>query len=139
MDRRRDAGLAAAEMALRVEEIGRRHGGVATTGALALQPGIPTAVAGEAELLVDLRHPGRRAGRDASIAASSSARGWRRSTSSTASPATAVGIPGRSVSAPVVATPAWLFPISSTRSAISAAARPASRRRSMGVVPACDA
>ena len=57
MDRRRDAGLAAAESALRVEEIGRRHAGVATTGALALRPGIPTAVAGEADLLVDLRHP----------------------------------------------------------------------------------
>src|SRR5439155_16887050 len=57
MDRRRDAALAAAEYALRVEEIGRRHGGVATTGALALRPGIPTAVAGEAELLIDLRHP----------------------------------------------------------------------------------
>ena len=58
MDRRRDAGLAAAETALRIEEIGRRHGGVATTGAVALRPGIATAVAGEAELLVDLRHPG---------------------------------------------------------------------------------
>jgi hydantoinase/carbamoylase family amidase len=57
MDRRRDAALAAAEVALLVEEVGRRHGGVATTGALALRPGIPTAVAGEAELLVDLRHP----------------------------------------------------------------------------------
>ena len=57
MNRRRDAGLAAAECALRVEEIGRRHAGVATTGALALRPGIPTAVAGEADLLVDLRHP----------------------------------------------------------------------------------
>jgi N-carbamoyl-L-amino-acid hydrolase len=57
MDRRRDAGLAAAELALRVEEIARRHAGVATAGALTLQPGIPTAVAGEAELLVDLRHP----------------------------------------------------------------------------------
>jgi hydantoinase/carbamoylase family amidase len=57
MDRRRDAGLAAAESALRVEEIGRLHAGVATTGALALRPGIPTAVAGEADLLVDLRHP----------------------------------------------------------------------------------
>ena len=56
-NRRRDAGLAAAECALRVEEIGRRHAGVATTGALALRPGIPTAVAGEADLLVDLRHP----------------------------------------------------------------------------------
>jgi hydantoinase/carbamoylase family amidase len=56
MHRRRDAGLAAAEMALRVESIGRQHRGVATTGALALRPGIPTAVAGEAELVIDLRH-----------------------------------------------------------------------------------
>jgi N-carbamoyl-L-amino-acid hydrolase len=57
MDRRRDAGLAAAELALGVEEIAHRHAGVATVGALTLQPGIPTAIAGEAELLVDLRHP----------------------------------------------------------------------------------
>jgi hydantoinase/carbamoylase family amidase len=57
MDRRRDAGLAAAEAALRLEEIARRHGGVATTGALALEPGIPTAVPGRADLVVDLRHP----------------------------------------------------------------------------------
>jgi hydantoinase/carbamoylase family amidase len=57
MDRRRDAGLVAAQVALRVEGIGREHGGVATTGSLLLHPGIPTAVAGEAELLVDLRHP----------------------------------------------------------------------------------
>jgi N-carbamoyl-L-amino-acid hydrolase len=56
MDRRRDAGLAAAEAALRIEQIASRHGGVATTGGLTLRPGIPTAVAGEAELLVDLRH-----------------------------------------------------------------------------------
>jgi hydantoinase/carbamoylase family amidase len=57
MDRRRDAGLASAQVALRVEAIGREHGGVATTGSLVLRPGIPTAVAGEADLLVDLRHP----------------------------------------------------------------------------------
>ena len=57
MDRRRDAGLAAAETALRVEAIAREHGGVGTTGVLDLHPGIPTAVAGEAELVVDLRHP----------------------------------------------------------------------------------
>jgi hydantoinase/carbamoylase family amidase len=57
MDVRRDAGLAAAKVALRVEGIGRDHGGVATTGSLVMHPGIPTAVAGEAELLVDLRHP----------------------------------------------------------------------------------
>jgi N-carbamoyl-L-amino-acid hydrolase len=57
MDRRRDAGLAAADAALRIERIGRSRGGMATTGAVALRPGIATAVAGEAELLVDLRHP----------------------------------------------------------------------------------
>ena len=57
MDSRRDAGLAAAEVMLRVEEIGRSHSGVATAGALALRPGVATAVAGEADLLVDLRHP----------------------------------------------------------------------------------
>jgi N-carbamoyl-L-amino-acid hydrolase len=57
MDRRRDAGLAAAEAALRAEKIGRRHTGVATAGVIVLRPGIPTAVAGEAELIVDLRHP----------------------------------------------------------------------------------
>jgi hydantoinase/carbamoylase family amidase len=58
MDVRRDAGLAAAETALAVERIAREHGGVGTTGELALRPGIVTAVAGEAELSVDLRHPG---------------------------------------------------------------------------------
>src|SRR4051812_12639438 len=57
MDRRRDAGLAAADVALRVEEIGRVSGGVATTGSITMRPGIPTAVAGEAALMVDLRHP----------------------------------------------------------------------------------
>ncbi len=57
MDRRRDAGLAAAQTALEVERIGRQHGGVSTTGGLILRPGIATAVAGEADLLVDLRHP----------------------------------------------------------------------------------
>jgi hydantoinase/carbamoylase family amidase len=57
MDVRRDAGLAAADAALRIEALGRDHGGVATTGALTLEPGIPTAVAGVADLTVDLRHP----------------------------------------------------------------------------------
>jgi N-carbamoyl-L-amino-acid hydrolase len=57
MDGRRDAGLAAAQVALRVEEIGIQHAGMATTGSIVLWPGIPTAVAGGAELLVDLRHP----------------------------------------------------------------------------------
>ena len=57
MDRRRDAGLAAADAALRIEGLPGQEGGVATTGALSLEPGIPTAVPGVAELLVDLRNP----------------------------------------------------------------------------------
>ena len=57
MNARRDAGLAAAETALAVERIAREHSGVGTTGALALEPNIPTAVAGTAELAMDLRHP----------------------------------------------------------------------------------
>jgi N-carbamoyl-L-amino-acid hydrolase len=57
MDARRDAGLAAAATALRVEEIAREAGGVGTTGELRLEPGIVTAVPGEASLRVDLRHP----------------------------------------------------------------------------------
>jgi hydantoinase/carbamoylase family amidase len=56
MDMRRDAGLAAARTALAVERIARRHGGVGTCGRVQLEPGIPTAVSGRAELLVDLRH-----------------------------------------------------------------------------------
>jgi N-carbamoyl-L-amino-acid hydrolase len=57
MDRRHDAGLAAAELALEIEGMGKRDAGVATTGSLTLRPGIATAVAGEAELMIDLRHP----------------------------------------------------------------------------------
>jgi N-carbamoyl-L-amino-acid hydrolase len=79
MDRRRDAGLAAADAALRIERLPATEGGVTTTGALSLRPGIPTAVAGVAELMVDLRNPdaealarmlagAREAGRDAAAA-----------------------------------------------------------------------
>ena len=57
MDRRRDCGLAAAEIALEVERIARQRGGVGTTGSLDLDPGVVTAVAGQATLSVDLRHP----------------------------------------------------------------------------------
>jgi N-carbamoyl-L-amino-acid hydrolase len=57
MEMRRDAGLAAAETALLVERVAREHGGVGTTGRLDLHPGIVTAVAGGADLQVDLRHP----------------------------------------------------------------------------------
>ena len=56
MDARRDAGLAAAASALRVEEIARAEGGVGTVGAMTFEPGIPTAVPGTASMLVDLRH-----------------------------------------------------------------------------------
>ena len=57
MDARRDAGLAAAEAMLEIERIPASDGGVATTGELRLEPGIPTAVPGRATLSVDLRHP----------------------------------------------------------------------------------
>jgi N-carbamoyl-L-amino-acid hydrolase len=57
MDVRHDAGLAAAEAALRVEEIARGEGGVGTVGSIELEPGIPTAVPGTASMMVDLRHP----------------------------------------------------------------------------------
>jgi hydantoinase/carbamoylase family amidase len=56
MEMRRDAGLAAARTALAVDEIAREHGGVGTAGVLRLEPSIPTAVPGRAELVVDLRH-----------------------------------------------------------------------------------
>ena len=56
MAMRRDAGLGAAQAALAVEEIARGHGGVGTSGVLRLEPGVPTAVAGRAEMVVDLRH-----------------------------------------------------------------------------------
>ena len=57
MAARHDAALAAAEAALAIEAIPEVEGGVATTGELRLEPGIPTAVAGKAVLAVDLRHP----------------------------------------------------------------------------------
>jgi beta-ureidopropionase / N-carbamoyl-L-amino-acid hydrolase len=56
MDLRRDPLLAASDTALAVERIAREHGGMGTTGRLDAAPGIPTAVAGEATLSVDLRH-----------------------------------------------------------------------------------
>jgi hydantoinase/carbamoylase family amidase len=56
MDARRDAGLAASATALRVEEIARAEAGVGTVGAVEFEPGIATAVPGEASMLVDLRN-----------------------------------------------------------------------------------
>jgi beta-ureidopropionase / N-carbamoyl-L-amino-acid hydrolase len=56
MDQRRDALLAAARLALEVRDLARTRGGVATVGRIAAEPGIPTAVAGVATMLVDQRH-----------------------------------------------------------------------------------
>jgi hydantoinase/carbamoylase family amidase len=56
MDMRSDAGLAAAAVALAIEEIARERGGTATTGVLELSPGAATIVPGQADLSVDLRH-----------------------------------------------------------------------------------
>jgi hydantoinase/carbamoylase family amidase len=57
MDLRRDPFLAAATTALAVREAAVRHGGVGTVGSVSLQPGIVTAIAGSAIILVDQRHP----------------------------------------------------------------------------------
>jgi len=56
MSMRRDAGLAAAECATTLAALPGKHGGVATTGELRLEPGISTAVAGGAHLSCDLRN-----------------------------------------------------------------------------------
>ena len=56
MDARHDAGLAAAEAALRVEQIAAAEDGVGTVGELGFEPGIPTAVPGRASMVVDLRN-----------------------------------------------------------------------------------
>jgi hydantoinase/carbamoylase family amidase len=56
MDARRDAGLAAAETSIRVEEIARSEDGVGTVGEIEFEPGIATAVPGVASMLVDLRN-----------------------------------------------------------------------------------
>ncbi|MBO0708145.1 MAG: M20/M25/M40 family metallo-hydrolase, partial [Candidatus Dormibacteraeota bacterium] len=56
MHRRRDALLAAARVALRVRDVAIAEGGVGTTGRLGTSPGIPTAVPGEVEMTLDLRH-----------------------------------------------------------------------------------
>ena len=56
MDRRADAGVAAARTAVGLQEIARLRGGVCTAGRIDLDPGIVTAVPGRADLLVDQRH-----------------------------------------------------------------------------------
>ncbi len=56
MHLRHDAFLAAAEFALAVREIATQHGGVGTNGRVRNAPDIPTAVAGECAITLDLRH-----------------------------------------------------------------------------------
>ena len=56
MDRRRDAVLAAARTVVGLPEIAERHGGVCTAGRLDCEPGVATAVAGRAQLLIDQRN-----------------------------------------------------------------------------------
>jgi hydantoinase/carbamoylase family amidase len=53
---RRDALAAAATAALAIREVGIRHEGVTTVGAMRAEPGVITAIAGECEMMLDLRH-----------------------------------------------------------------------------------
>jgi N-carbamoyl-L-amino-acid hydrolase len=53
---RRDALAAAAQAALEIREVGIRHDGVTTVGAIRSEPGVITAIAGESEMMLDLRH-----------------------------------------------------------------------------------
>jgi N-carbamoyl-L-amino-acid hydrolase len=56
MHLRRDTLAAAATAALEIREVGIRHGGVTTVGAMRSEPGVITAVAGVTEMMLDLRH-----------------------------------------------------------------------------------
>ena len=53
---RRDALAAAATAALDIRDVGIRHEGVTTVGAMRAEPGVITAIAGECEMMLDLRH-----------------------------------------------------------------------------------
>jgi hydantoinase/carbamoylase family amidase len=53
---RRDTLAAAATAALEIREVGIRHDGVTTVGAITSRPAVITAVAGESEMMLDLRH-----------------------------------------------------------------------------------
>jgi N-carbamoyl-L-amino-acid hydrolase len=56
MDRRVDAFLAGARVALVVREVAIAAGGSGTCGRLSLVPGVPTVVPGQCEMSIDLRH-----------------------------------------------------------------------------------
>ena len=56
MGLRRDSFLAAAAAALAIREVGIRHEGLTTVGGATSCPGVPTAVAGTTEIMLDIRH-----------------------------------------------------------------------------------
>jgi hydantoinase/carbamoylase family amidase len=56
MHLRRDTLAAAATAALEIREVGIRRGGVTTVGAITSRPAVITAIAGESEMMLDLRH-----------------------------------------------------------------------------------
>jgi N-carbamoyl-L-amino-acid hydrolase len=56
MSHRRDALGGVSKLHLAVREIAVKHGGVGTVGKVVTRPGIVTAVAGQAEMTIDLRH-----------------------------------------------------------------------------------
>src|SRR5208282_1551680 len=56
MDKRRDALAGVSRLHLAIREIANRHGGVCTVGRVITQPGIVTAVVGDAEMTLDQRH-----------------------------------------------------------------------------------
>jgi N-carbamoyl-L-amino-acid hydrolase len=56
MHLRRDTLAAAATAALKIREVGIRHGGVTTVGAISSSPAVITAIAGQSEMMLDLRH-----------------------------------------------------------------------------------
>ncbi|HMJ33494.1 MAG TPA: hydantoinase/carbamoylase family amidase [Baekduia sp.] len=53
---RRDTLAAAATAALEIREVGIRHEGVTTVGSIRSEPAVITAIAGESEMMLDLRH-----------------------------------------------------------------------------------
>jgi beta-ureidopropionase / N-carbamoyl-L-amino-acid hydrolase len=53
---RRDTLAAASTAALAIREVGIRHEGVTTVGSMRSEPGVITAIAGETEMMLDMRH-----------------------------------------------------------------------------------
>ena len=56
MDKRRDALAGVSRLHLKIREIAKQYGGVCTVGSVKTEPGIVTAVAGQAIMTLDQRH-----------------------------------------------------------------------------------